>query len=42
MEFVLQINERRVGSFSEFDTAQDGAREVRSDLFVYRLLNDNV
>ena len=32
MKFVLQINERRVGPFSERNTAQNRARKVRPNL----------
>lgn len=32
MKFILQVNERRVGPFCEFDIPQDGTSKVRSDL----------
>lgn len=32
MKLILQVDERRVGPFGEFDITQDGTSEVRSDL----------
>lgn len=36
MQLVLQIDERRVGSWSKFDISQDGTGEVLANLFCLR------